>query len=105
MYDFQSRARQLFNAGYKTIRSIAAAKAEELVESIEHLPRRVANQMIAAAKVGQIIVLLQGAQCLFANLYTNPTLNVKSNLKCHLDAYSCRAFKQTSLKFYFEVGQ
>lgn len=47
----QSRARQLFNAGYKSIRSIAAASVESLVENIEHMPRRVAKQMIAAAKV------------------------------------------------------
>ncbi|XP_063926128.1 helicase POLQ-like isoform X2 [Zophobas morio] len=47
----QSRARQLFNAGYKSIRSIAAASVESLVENIEHMPRRVAKQMIAAAKM------------------------------------------------------
>ncbi|XP_008190461.2 helicase POLQ-like isoform X1 [Tribolium castaneum] len=47
----QSRARQLYNAGYKSIRSIAAANADSLVESIEYLPRRVAKQLIAAAKM------------------------------------------------------
>ncbi|XP_044259159.1 helicase POLQ-like [Tribolium madens] len=47
----QSRARQLYNAGFKSIRSIAAANADNLVESIEYLPRRVAKQLIAAAKM------------------------------------------------------
>ncbi|KAH0813157.1 hypothetical protein GEV33_009636 [Tenebrio molitor] len=47
----QRRAKQLYNAGYKSVRSIAATSAEALVETIEHMPRRVAQQLIAAAKM------------------------------------------------------
>nr|CAH7726866.1 unnamed protein product [Callosobruchus chinensis] len=47
----QSRARQLYNAGYKTLQSIAKANAADLVESIEFMSSRVANQLIAASKV------------------------------------------------------
>ncbi|KAJ8931770.1 hypothetical protein NQ314_015302 [Rhamnusium bicolor] len=47
----QSRAKQLFNAGYKTLQSIAKANANDLVESIEFMSRRVANQLIAASKM------------------------------------------------------
>nr|CAI5857119.1 unnamed protein product [Callosobruchus analis] len=47
----QSRARQLYNAGYKTLQSIAKANAADLVESIEFMSSRVANQLIAASKM------------------------------------------------------
>jgi POLQ-like helicase len=47
----QRRAKQLYNAGFKSVRSIAATSAEALVETIEHMPRRVAQQLIAAAKM------------------------------------------------------
>ncbi|KAF7277509.1 hypothetical protein GWI33_007016, partial [Rhynchophorus ferrugineus] len=46
----QSRAKQLFNAGYKNLQSIAKASVNELVESIEFMPRRIASQLIAASK-------------------------------------------------------
>ncbi|KAJ8958309.1 hypothetical protein NQ318_017455 [Aromia moschata] len=46
----QSRAKQLYNAGYKTLQSIAKANASDL-ENIEFMSRRVANQLIAAAKM------------------------------------------------------
>lgn len=42
---------QLYRAGYKTIQAIALAKPIDLAESIEHLNRNVANQLIASAKV------------------------------------------------------
>uniref|UniRef100_A0A182SDI4 Helicase POLQ-like n=1 Tax=Anopheles maculatus TaxID=74869 RepID=A0A182SDI4_9DIPT len=44
------RARQLFKAGYTTLASIARAKSKELVETIEHLNYRTANQLILSAK-------------------------------------------------------
>ncbi|XP_049294605.1 helicase POLQ-like isoform X2 [Anopheles funestus] len=44
------RARQLFRAGYTTLASIARAKSKELVETIEHLNYRTANQLILSAK-------------------------------------------------------
>uniref|UniRef100_A0A182PBR8 DNA polymerase theta n=1 Tax=Anopheles epiroticus TaxID=199890 RepID=A0A182PBR8_9DIPT len=44
------RARQLFRAGYTTLASIARAKSRELVETIEHLNYRAANQLILSAK-------------------------------------------------------
>ncbi|RZC43124.1 helicase POLQ-like [Asbolus verrucosus] len=47
----QSRAKQLYKAGYKTLQSIAKADVETLVESIEFMPQRVAKQLIAAAKM------------------------------------------------------
>ncbi|KAJ8984879.1 hypothetical protein NQ317_002719 [Molorchus minor] len=47
----QSRAKQLYNAGYKTLQSVAKANPNDLVENIEFMSRRVANQLIAAAKM------------------------------------------------------
>ncbi|CAG9822832.1 unnamed protein product [Phaedon cochleariae] len=47
----QSRAKQLYNAGYKTLQGIAKANANDLVDSIEFMSRRVANQLIAASKM------------------------------------------------------
>ncbi|XP_044758071.1 helicase POLQ-like [Coccinella septempunctata] len=47
----QSRAKQLFNAGYKTLHSIAKANVEDLIRDIEYLNRRVAVQLISAAKM------------------------------------------------------
>lgn len=45
------RAKQLYNAGYKTLQSIATASSRDLVNSIDHMNYRVAKQLIAAAKV------------------------------------------------------
>ncbi|KAK7867975.1 hypothetical protein R5R35_014759 [Gryllus longicercus] len=45
------RARQLYNAGYKTLIDIANANANDLVSSIDHLPRKIATRIIAAAKL------------------------------------------------------
>ncbi|KAJ8025431.1 Helicase POLQ-like [Holothuria leucospilota] len=47
----QGRARQLVNAGYKTLRHLAFANPETLVRDIEHLPKRVAKEIISAAKL------------------------------------------------------
>lgn len=49
--NLQSRAKQLYNAGFKTLQSIAKANANDLVEKIEFMSKRVANQLIAASKV------------------------------------------------------
>lgn len=48
---FKARASQLFNAGYKTLASIASADIGALVRSIDHLSKKVARQMVASAKV------------------------------------------------------
>lgn len=47
----QARARQFVKAGYKTLSSLAWADPASLVEQIEHLPRRQANQIVSAAKM------------------------------------------------------
>ncbi|XP_055594514.1 helicase POLQ-like isoform X2 [Uranotaenia lowii] len=44
------RARQLFRAGFTSITSIAKAKSRDLVESVEHMNYRTANQLILSAK-------------------------------------------------------
>ncbi|XP_031628246.1 helicase POLQ-like [Contarinia nasturtii] len=45
------RAKQLYNAGYKKIEDVARAKPKELVDNIEHMTNRLANQLVSAAKV------------------------------------------------------
>ncbi|GJQ83211.1 hypothetical protein Trydic_g18235 [Trypoxylus dichotomus] len=47
----QTRARQLYNAGYKSLVLIAKADPNDLMERIDYLSRRGANQLIAAAKL------------------------------------------------------
>lgn len=47
----KARANQLFNAGYKTIASIASADTGDLVRTIDHVSRRVARQLVASAKL------------------------------------------------------
>ena len=47
----QGRARQLYTAGYKTLQLVAHADAENIVREINHMPRKIAKQIIAAAKV------------------------------------------------------
>lgn len=47
------RAKQLFNAGYKTLEHLASAVPEELVKNIEHISFKLAKQLISAAKVSQ----------------------------------------------------
>lgn len=53
----QSRAKQLYNAGYKNLQSIAKANVNELVENIEFMSRRTASQLIAASKVSPCVRL------------------------------------------------
>lgn len=47
----QGRATQLFKAGYKTLNDVAKSNKKELCNSIDHLPLKVAREMIASAKV------------------------------------------------------
>lgn len=47
----QGRATQLFKAGYKTLNDVAKANKKELCSVIDHLPLKVAREMIASAKV------------------------------------------------------
>ena len=51
LYLFQGRARLMNTAGYKTLSSVASAKPEDLVKSIQYMPRKAAKQIIASAKV------------------------------------------------------
>ncbi|XP_075164699.1 mutagen-sensitive 301 [Haematobia irritans] len=46
-----NRARQLYTAGYKTIEDIAKCRPMELVKSLEHMPLRIAKEIISAAKI------------------------------------------------------
>ena len=41
----------MYKAGFKTLQSIAKTDTKTLQEKIEHMPKRVANQIISAAKV------------------------------------------------------
>lgn len=41
----------MYKAGYKTLKDIVNADPVRLVSSIDHLPRRVAYEIVAAAKV------------------------------------------------------
>ncbi|KAL1505822.1 hypothetical protein ABEB36_005294 [Hypothenemus hampei] len=47
----QNRAKQLYNAGYKNLQSIAKANVNDLIENIEFMSRKTASQLIAASKV------------------------------------------------------
>ena len=47
----QGRARALYAAGYKTLSDVANAEPEVLVRTLDHLPRRVARQIVDSAKV------------------------------------------------------
>ncbi|XP_039283493.1 helicase POLQ-like [Nilaparvata lugens] len=45
------RARQLYNSGFKTISTIANTEPKTLAKVIDHLPWKVAHQIVAAAKL------------------------------------------------------
>ncbi|NXD85521.1 HELQ Helicase, partial [Halcyon senegalensis] len=47
----EARAKQLYNAGYKTLAHLANANPETLVKVIERLSRRQAKQIVASAKM------------------------------------------------------
>lgn len=42
---------QLYTAGFKKVEDVARAKPNDLLNAVDHLSRRVADQLIAAAKV------------------------------------------------------
>lgn len=54
----QGRARQLYSNGFRTLEDVAKSSIGNLVEKIEHLNYRVARQLISAAKVSILFVLL-----------------------------------------------
>ncbi|KAK0159433.1 hypothetical protein PV328_010310 [Microctonus aethiopoides] len=45
------RAKQLYNAGFKTLQSIALANPQDLTQKIAHVSQKMANEMIAAANL------------------------------------------------------
>lgn len=47
----QSRAKQLYNAGFKTITDVANADPGQVVRLVDHISKKTANQIVAAAKV------------------------------------------------------
>ncbi|XP_009571905.1 PREDICTED: helicase POLQ-like [Fulmarus glacialis] len=47
----EARAKQLYNAGYKTLAHLANANPETLVKMIEHLSPRQAKQIVSSAKM------------------------------------------------------
>ncbi|KAG5272790.1 hypothetical protein AALO_G00169320 [Alosa alosa] len=47
----EARAKQLYNAGYKTLAHLANADPNDLVKSVENLSKRQANQIVASAKM------------------------------------------------------
>ncbi|NXD98881.1 HELQ Helicase, partial [Chaetorhynchus papuensis] len=47
----EARAKQLYNAGYKTLAHLANANPETLVRMIEHLSRHQAKQIVSSAKM------------------------------------------------------
>lgn len=56
----RGRAKQLYVAGYKTLTDIARTHPRELVEKINHMPRKIAEQIVSAAKM----ILLEKAEAL-----------------------------------------
>lgn len=50
---FQGRARQLYNAGYKSLMHLANANPEVLIRTVDHLSRRQAKQIVSSAKVSE----------------------------------------------------
>ncbi|XP_027709243.1 helicase POLQ-like isoform X4 [Vombatus ursinus] len=47
----ESRAKQLYDAGYKTVAHLANADPEVLIRTIDHLSRRQAKQIVSSAKM------------------------------------------------------
>ncbi|XP_069844399.1 helicase POLQ-like [Dipodomys merriami] len=47
----EGRAKQLYNAGYKTLVHLANANPEVLIKTIDHLSRRQAKQIVSSAKM------------------------------------------------------
>uniref|UniRef100_A0A668AVY1 Helicase, POLQ like n=1 Tax=Myripristis murdjan TaxID=586833 RepID=A0A668AVY1_9TELE len=53
----ESRAKQLYNAGYKTLAHVANADPSVLAKTIENLYKKQANQIVASAKVNIFLSL------------------------------------------------
>ncbi|KAM4854268.1 helicase POLQ-like isoform 2-T2 [Thomomys bottae] len=47
----EGRAKQLYNAGYRTLMHLANANPEVLIKTIDHLSRRQAKQIVSSAKM------------------------------------------------------
>ncbi|XP_010592395.2 helicase POLQ-like isoform X1 [Loxodonta africana] len=56
----EGRAKQLYNAGYKSLTHLANANPEVLIRTIDHLSRRQAKQIVSSAKM----LLLEKAEAL-----------------------------------------
>ncbi|XP_037815116.1 helicase POLQ-like [Lucilia sericata] len=46
-----NRAKQLYAAGFKTVEDIAKIRPIDLVKSVEHMPMKIAKEIISAAKI------------------------------------------------------
>eukprot|EP00058_Branchiostoma_floridae_P018332 XP_002603821.1 hypothetical protein BRAFLDRAFT_124688 [Branchiostoma floridae] len=91
----QGRARQLYKAGYKTLQDLAHAETESLVQNIQHMPRKVAYQIIAAAKV----LISEKAESLLEeaeDLVAMPTDGVAGSVAVETDAMSVDGWSQDS---------
>ncbi|KAM9677657.1 helicase POLQ-like isoform 2-T2 [Trichechus inunguis] len=56
----EGRAKQLYNAGYKSLMHLANANPEVLIKTVDHLSRRQAKQIVSSAKM----LLLEKAEAL-----------------------------------------
>lgn len=58
LYAIQGRAKQLYNTGYKNIQQVAFADPNDLARNIVNMPYRVARDVVAAAKVQCVHLIL-----------------------------------------------
>ena len=78
----QGRARQLYNAGYKSLTHLANANPEVLIRTIDHLSRRQAKQIVSSAKVSK-----QGIFLIFMIFYRVISLYFRHVNYRHKDIY------------------
>lgn len=79
LFFLQARAKQLYNAGYKTLTHLANADPAILTKTITNLNKKQANQMVASAKVSVLVCcpqLLIGFK--MTSLRFNPIINIQS---------------------------
>lgn len=69
VFVLQSRAKQLYNAGYKTLTHLANADPAVLSKTIENLYKKQADQIVASAKVS--VVHLSAARQLTSRSLTS----------------------------------
>lgn len=55
VFSLQSRAKQLYNAGYKTLTHLSNADPAVLSNTIENLYKKQAKQIVASAKVSLVV--------------------------------------------------